>query len=89
MHRVVLLLSCDSCAKVLSQASVCDQPGADNWRLAVSQLSRKIALQFDLLRGRARRTGWHCADPCMLCLECANNEKRFADTPTKEMKDNQ
>ena len=85
MHRVVLLLSCDSCGKMLSQASVCEQAG-DNWRTAVSRFSRKIALEFDLLRGRARRTGWHCADPCLLCCDCATHEKHLVDKLTKETK---
>jgi hypothetical protein len=85
MHRVVLLISCDSCGKTLSQASICDQTSS-SWRSEIGRFSRKIAYEFDLLRGRARRTGWQCADPSILCCECVNHKKQFAQTITEETK---
>jgi len=79
MHKVILLLSCDSCGRLLHRTSVCEQADAVNWETAVTKLEREVSLEFELLRRQARRSGWDCEDPCMLCFECSGGEVRFLE----------
>lgn len=79
MHRVIVLLSCDSCGRLHTTASVGNQESPVSWKAAVSVLQDDVDVQFDLLRSSAKRSGWHCEDPCILCFECAANENSFLD----------
>jgi len=89
MHKVIVLLACDSCGRLLTRASVTNQETCIGWKAAVSFLQDELDFEFNALRIVAKRSGWHCEDPCILCFQCVRDENSFLDMLAERLQEEQ